>query len=545
MKKLLGWFRGGGDPSPGRKRVSIRTCVVSAGVAMMAMMVLQGFAWTQDKKDDKAATPAATTTSAPAPAPAAAPAQEASKEPAKLTPEQTKKKIDEMLATPKCMMDTMWTLLTGMLVFFMNLGFATVEAGMCRVKNAVNILSKNFIVFAASVAAYWFLGWGIMFGDGNPWVGTSGLLMVGGDDVSPLMNADYTAGGGVYGALSWTGIPLWTKFFFQLVFAGTAATIVSGAVAERIKYMSFIIFTFFMGMVIYPVVGHWIWGGGFLSSKGFVDFAGSTQVHSIGGWAALVGAWMLGPRIGKYSADGKVNPIPGHSMMAATIGTFVLWFGWFGFNPGSTMGMDAVAIGEIAMTTNTAAAFATLTATATCWIMMGKPDLGMTLNGCLAGLVAITAPCAFVSVGASVIIGSIAGVLVVLAVQFFDKIKIDDPVGATSVHLANGVFGTICVGLFSTADRITRSGNGAILEGQKTNPNYGAGLFYGGGFTQLGPQLMGVVMVAAYVAVASFIFWSICKATVGMRVPAEEETNGLDIGEHGMEAYSGFTIQNK
>jgi Amt family ammonium transporter len=293
-------------------------------------------------------------------------------------------------------------------------------------------------------------------------------------------------------------------------------------------------------------VGHWIWGGGFLSGKGFVDFAGSTQVHSIGGWAALVGAWMLGPRIGKYSADGKVNPIPGHSMMAATIGCFVLWFGWFGFNPGSTMGMDAVAIGEIAMTTNTAAAFATLTATATCWIIMGKPDLGMTLNGCLAGLVAITAPCAFVSVGSSVIIGSIAGVLVVFAVMFFDKIKIDDPVGATSVHLVNGVFGTICVGLFSTADRIgPRTGNGAIMEALKTNPNAGAGLFMGGGFGQLGVQLMGVAMVAVYVAVASFIFWSICKATVGMRVPAEEETQGLDIGEHGMEAYSGFTIQNK
>jgi ammonium transporter, Amt family len=538
MKKLLAkWFRGGGaNPSfkdPGRKRMSVRTCVTMAGVAMMAMIIAQGFSWAQEKKEE--AKPAA-----------AAPAQEASKEPAKLTKEQADKKIADMLQTPKCMLDTTWTLLTGMLVFFMNLGFATVEAGMCRVKNAVNILSKNFIVFAASVAAYWFLGWGIMFGDGNDWFGTSGLLMVGGADVSPLTGDDYKAAGGVYSALNWTGIPLWTKFFFQLVFAGTAATIVSGAVAERIKYGSFIIFTFFMGMVIYPVVGHWVWGGGFLSSKGFVDFAGSTQVHSIGGWAALVGAWMLGPRIGKYSADGKVNPIPGHSLMAATIGTFVLWFGWFGFNPGSTMGLDAVAIGEIAMTTNTAAAFATLTATATCWIMMGKPDLGMTLNGCLAGLVAITAPCAFVSVGSSVIIGSIAGVLVVFAVMFFDKIKIDDPVGATSVHLVNGVFGTICVGLFSTADRIgPRTGNSAIMEALKTDPNAGAGLFMGGGFKQLSIQLMGVGMVAVYVAVASFIFWSICKATVGMRVPAEEEVQGLDIGEHGMECYSGFTTQNK
>jgi len=533
MKMLNKWFGGGGGTpapvDPARKK-SWRTAAVVAGVAMMGLMILQGFSWAQEKKEEpKPAAPAA------APAPAAASAQEASKERVKLTKEAGEKKIAELLTTPKCMLDTVWVLVTGMLVFFMNLGFATVESGMCRVKNAVNILSKNFIVFAASAAAYYFLGWGIMFGDGNDWVGTSGLLMVKGADFSPLSGDDYKDVGGVYSAISWTGIPLWSKFFFQLVFAGTAATIVSGAVAERIKYSSFIIFTFFMGMVIYPVVGHWVWGGGFLSAKGFVDFAGSTQVHSIGGWAALIGAWMLGPRIGKYSADGKVNPIPGHSLMAATIGTFVLWFGWFGFNPGSTMGLDPVAMGEIMVTTNTAAAFATLTSTAACWILMGKPDLGMTLNGCLAGLVAITASCAFVTVEASVIIGSIAGVLVVFAVMFFDKIKIDDPVGATSVHLANGVFGTICVGLFSTPDRIGRSGNtGAV-----------AGLFYGGGFKQLGVQLMGVGMVAVYVIIASFIFWSICKATVGMRVSAEEETQGLDIGEHGMECYSGFTTQNK
>jgi Amt family ammonium transporter len=350
---------------------------------------------------------------------------------------------------------------------------------------------------------------------------------------------------GDYDAINWTGVPLWTKFFFQLVFAGTAATIVSGAVAERIKYPAFIVFTFFMGMFIYPIVGHWIWGGGWAATLGFRDFAGSTQVHSIGGWAALAGVIMLGPRIGKYGADGKVNPIPGHSMALGLIGTFVLWFGWFGFNPGSTMALDAMAIGEIAMTTNMAACAAALTATAACWILMGKPDLGMTLNGCLAGLVAITAPCAFVSVGVSVIIGAIAGVLVVLSVIMFDKLKLDDPVGALSVHLVNGVFGTICVGLFSTADRIGRSGNTTILEAQKSDPNAGAGLFFGGGFGQLGVQLMGVAMVAVYVAVASFIFWSICKATVGMRVPADEETQGLDIGEHGMEAYSGFTVQNK
>jgi Amt family ammonium transporter len=383
--------------------------------------------------------------------------------------------------------------------------------------------------------AFWFLGWGLMFGDGNPWVGTSGLFCVSGADASPLTGDDYKNAGGVYSAISWSGTPLWTKFFFQLVFCGTAATIVSGAVAERIKYGSFILFTLFMGMVIYPVVGHWIWGGGWASGMGMVDFAGSTQVHSIGGWAALAGVLMLGPRIGKYGPDGRVNPIPGHSMSLATIGCFILWFGWFGFNPGSTMGVDPEAIGEIAMTTNMAAAAATMTATLTSWFLMGKPDLGMTLNGALAGLVAITAPCAFVTVGASVVIGAIAGVLVVVSVIFFDKIKVDDPVGALSVHLVNGVFGTLCVGLFATPDRIGRSGNSAAT----------AGLFYGGGFAQLGKQLAAIGATAAYVLVASFIFWGIIRATVGMRVSAEEEVQGLDIGEHGQEAYPGFQMVQK
>jgi Amt family ammonium transporter len=444
-------------------------------------------------------------------------------------------KIKEALGSQKVMADTVWTLIAGMLVFFMNLGFACVETGLCRAKNAVNILSKNFIVIAASSLAFWFLGWGLMFGDGNPWVGTSGLFCVSGADASPLTGDDYKNAGGVYSAISWSGTPLWTKFFFQLVFCGTAATIVSGAVAERIKYGSFILFTLFMGMVIYPVVGHWIWGGGWASGMGMVDFAGSTQVHSIGGWAALAGVLMLGPRIGKYGPDGRVNPIPGHSMSLATIGCFILWFGWFGFNPGSTMGVDPEAIGEIAMTTNMAAAAAAMTATLTSWFLMGKPDLGMTLNGALAGLVAITAPCAFVTVGASVVIGAIAGVLVVVSVIFFDKIKVDDPVGALSVHLVNGVFGTLCVGLFATPDRIGRSGNSAAT----------AGLFYGGGFAQLGKQLAAIGATAAYVLVASFIFWGIIRATVGMRVSAEEEVQGLDIGEHGQEAYPGFQMVQK
>jgi Amt family ammonium transporter len=435
--------------------------------------------------------------------------------------------------------DTVWVLVTGMLVFFMNLGFACVESGMCRAKNCVNILSKNFIVFAVTSVAFWLLGWGIMFGDGNGWVGEKGLFAVSGADNSPaLSNADPALNKyeGVYSGIAWTGVPLWAKFFFQLVFAGTAATIVSGAVAERIKYQSFIVFSVFMAIVIYPVVGHWIWGGGWLAAdKNFLDFAGSTQVHSIGGWAALIGVLILGPRIGKYGSDGKVNAIPGHNMTAATIGCLILWLGWFGFNPGSTMAADPGFIADVCVVTNTGGAVATLTATATAWLMLGKPDIGMTLNGCLAGLVAVTAPCAWISVTSGAIIGAIAGVLVVLAVIGFDRIKIDDPVGATSVHLVNGVFGTLCIGLFAEPE---------IMKSRGLDPSkFKGGLFFGGGMDQLIAQLTGIVATAVYVMLASAICWAIIKAMMGMRVSAEEEIEGLDIGEHGNEAYHGFVIQ--
>ncbi|HUY93361.1 MAG TPA: ammonium transporter [Pirellulales bacterium] len=426
--------------------------------------------------------------------------------------------------------DTLWVLIAAMLVFFMNLGFGCVESGFCRQKNCVNILSKNFIVFAVTTIGFWLLGWGLMFGsdDGHGLVGTKGLWMLSGEDSSPLTGDAYK---GVYGALNWTGVPLLAKFFFQLVFAGTAATIVSGAVAERIKYHSFILFSFIMAIAIYPVVGHWIWGGGWLQQRGFLDFAGSTQVHSIGGWAALAGILILGPRIGKYTSDGKVHAIPGHNLTVATIGCFVLWFGWFGFNPGSTMAADPGAIAEIAVTTNLAAAAATLTATATAWMLLGKPDLGMTLNGCLAGLVAITAPCAFVTPAVSVLIGAVAGVLVVMGVMFFDRLKIDDPVGATSVHLLNGVFGTICVGLFATGDRLIRAGNPAAKPGL---------LVKDGSADQLITQLIGVGACAGYVLAVALVAWVILKATIGIRVSPEEEREGLDYGEHGNEAYHGF-----
>jgi len=422
----------------------------------------------------------------------------------------------------KIIVDTIWVLITAKMVFFMNLGFAMVESGFARGKNCVNILSKNFIVFAVSSLGFLFLGWGLMFGDGNPFIGLKGLWFLSGTDNSPATGQAYQ---GVYSAISWTGVPLMAKFFFQLVFCGTAATIVSGAVAERIKYKSFILFSFIMTMLIYPVVGHWVWGGGWLAQKGMFDFAGSTVVHSVGGWAALAGVLLLGPRFGKYN-NGNVNPIPGHNLSLATLGTFVLWFGWFGFNPGSTMTADPMAISHVAVTTNTAAAAAIMSSTLISWIILGKPDLGMTLNGCLAGLVAITASCAFVSIGSSLIIGAIAGILVVLAVIGFDKLKIDDPVGALSVHLVNGVFGTLCVGLFSQ-DKLTGTATGN-------------GLFFGGDTKLLFAQLLGIAAAGAYTFIASLIAWGALKAIMGIRVSLQEEIEGLDIGEHGNSAYPEF-----
>lgn len=411
--------------------------------------------------------------------------------------------------------DTMWVFLTAILVFFMNLGFAAVEAGFARSKNTVNILSKNFIVFAVSSLGFLIIGWGLMFGGDNPLIGTQHLFILGDSDLS------------YYKDTLTSNVPFWGKFFFQLVFCGTAATIVSGAVAERVKYISFIIFSFILTLFIYPIVGHWVWGGGWLADLGFMDFAGDTVVHSVGGWAALAGALILGPRIEKYGKDGKVNAIPGHNMSLAVIGLFVLWLGWFGFNPGSTMSFQNPSdVMHILMTTNTAAIAAILTSTITSWIFIGKPDLGMTINGCLAGLVGITGSCAYVSISASLIIGAIAGVIVVFAVMFFDRIKVDDPVGATSVHLGCGVFGTICVGLFAKEGVTTLSTQN--------------GLFYGGGFKLLGIQLLGIIAVGVFVFAASLLVWFIIKKTIGIRVSREEEIAGLDIGEHGNIAYPDF-----
>lgn len=413
--------------------------------------------------------------------------------------------------------DTFWVFLAAILVFFMNLGFAAVEAGFARSKNTVNILSKNFIVFAVSSIGYLLLGWGLMFGGDNPFIGTKSLFILGSSDNS------------FYDNTLTSSVPFWGKVFFQMVFCGTAATIVSGAVAERIKYVSFIIFSFVLTIIIYPIIGHWIWGGGWLARLGFQDFAGDTVVHSVGGWAALSGALILGPRIGKYGKDGKPRAIPGHNMSLAVIGLFVLWLGWFGFNPGSTMSFQNPSdVMHILFTTNASAVAAVLTSTITSWIVIGKPDLGMTVNGCLAGLVGITASCAYVSIPVSLLIGAIAGVIVVLLVGFFDRLGIDDPVGATSVHLGCGVFGTICVGLFAK-------------EGV-TSLSTVNGLIYGGGAKLLGTELLGIVAVGAFVFAAASLTWFVLKKTIGIRVTAKEEIAGLDIGEHGNIAYPDFAL---
>jgi len=415
------------------------------------------------------------------------------------------------------LVDTLWVVFAALLVFFMNLGFASVESGFARSKNTVNILSKNFIVFAVSSLGFMLLGWGLMFGGDNPLVGTQNLFILGGSSLD------------FYKDTLTSTVPFWGKFFFQLVFCGTAATIVSGAVAERVKYLAFIVFSFILTLIIYPIVGHWIWGGGWLSNLGFMDFAGDTVVHSVGGWAALSGAIMLGPRYGKYDENGKPKAIPGHSMSLAVIGLFILWLGWFGFNPGSTMSFQNPGdVVHIVMTTNTAAIAAVLTATATSWIFIGKPDLGMTVNGCLAGLVGITGSCAYVSVASSLIIGALAGVIVVFSILFFDRIKVDDPVGAASVHLVCGVFGTLCVGLFAQ-------------EGV-TSLSTVNGLFFGGGLSLLGVEILGVIAVGAFVFISSTLVWVLIKQTIGIRVSLEEEIKGLDIGEHGNSAYPDFAL---
>jgi ammonium transporter, Amt family len=403
--------------------------------------------------------------------------------------------------------DTVWTLLAAFLVFFMQAGFAMVETGFTRAKNACNIMMKNLMDFSVGSIAFWAVGFGIMFG-------TSAFGLFGKNGFF-LSSADPSTAEGLWQFAYW---------IFQAVFAATAATIVSGAMAERTKFSSYLIYSVFITALIYPIVGHWIWGGGWLSARGMIDFAGSTVVHSTGGWAALAGAILLGPRLGKYNSDGTSNAIPGHNIPLAALGVFILWFGWFGFNAGSTTSGTDLSIATIAVTTNLAAAAGSITAMILVWIQFGKPDISMSLNGALAGLVGITAGCANVSPASAIMIGGIAGILVVVSVEFIDKVlKIDDPVGAVSVHGVCGAWGTLAVGLFA-------------------EEKFGGvnGLLHGGGMTQFLTQLTGVLSVFAWVFGVAFTVFYIIKATVGLRASDEEQLKGLDIGEHGMEAYSGF-----
>lgn len=400
-------------------------------------------------------------------------------------------------------LDTIWTLLGAALVFFMQAGFAMVETGFTRAKNAGNIIMKNLMDFAIGTVVFWFIGFGIMFaGDGS---------FIGGLDF--FIRGDYSS-----------SIPTSAFVIFQTVFCATSATIVSGAMAERTKFSAYCVYSLIISALIYPISGHWIWGGGFLSQMGFHDFAGSTAVHMVGGVAALVGAKILGPRIGKYSKDGKARAIPGHSLTLGALGVFILWFAWFGFNGCSTVSMTGdssiLTASSVFVTTNIAAATATVAVMLITWVRYKKPDVSLTLNGSLAGLVAITAGCDVVSPVGAFFIGLFAGFAVVFAVEFIEKkLKIDDPVGAIAVHGVCGALGTILTGLFALDD----------------------GLFYGGGFKFLGTQILGVLCVIAWVVVTMTIIFLIIKKTIGLRVSAEEELEGLDKKEHGLEScYADF-----
>ena len=407
--------------------------------------------------------------------------------------------------------NNLWLLIATILVIFMNAGFAMVEAGMCRSKNAVNILAKNLFVFALAVTSYWFIGYSLMYGGSV----ADGWLYFGGLFFDPTVTADMVTDAGL--------VPT-VDFLFQSAFAGTAATIVSGLVAERVKFGEFVVFAIVLTAFIYPIAGSWKWNGGWLDSLGFVDFAGSSIVHSVGAWAGLVGAMLLGPRIGKYS-DGKPQAMPGHNMAIATLGALILWIGWYGFNPGSQLVMDQW-VPYVAVTTTLAAAAGAIGATIVSTLTSGKPDLTMIINGILAGLVSITAGCGDMTLAGAWFAGLVGGIIVVFSVAALDAAEIDDPVGAFSVHGVCGVWGTLVIGLWGTAVQ----GDGA-----------GMGLFNGGGINLLLVQALGAAAYAIWTLVTCWIAWSIIGGLFGgIRVSEEEETQGLDISEHGMESYPDF-----
>jgi Amt family ammonium transporter len=406
-------------------------------------------------------------------------------------------------------LNTVWVLLAAFLVFFMQAGFGMVEAGFIRAKNTSNILTKNFLDFCMASLGFFMFGYAIMFGTGNDFLGLSGWFMIDAQSAS-------------------SDVPLFAYWLFQAAFCGAAATIVAGGMAERMKFPAYLIYSFIISAFIYPLVGHWIWGEGWLSDMGFRDFAGSTVVHTVGGMAALIGTIILKPRIGKYRKDGSANLIAGHNIPLASLGVFILWFGWFGFNAGSTISVDPSGelISRIAMNTSIAAAAGGISALATVWLKVKKADLSMTMNGALAGLVAITAPCAYVDPWAAIIIGFIGGIIVVSGAFLLDKIHVDDPVGAVPVHGLCGIWGTLAVGIF----------------GQEVLGLPNEGLIYGGGLAQLGIQLLGSLTTALFIIAAMGLVFKLIDLTIGLRVSREEEYRGLDIGEHGMQSYSGFQI---
>ena len=393
----------------------------------------------------------------------------------------------------------LWVLLSGILVFFMQAGFTLVESGFTRSKNAVNISMKNILDISVGTLSYWFIGYGLMYGSSNGWIATSDIFFNPGDGPHDV--------------------------FFQTVFCATAATIVSGAIAGRTKYSTYVLFTIFLTAIIYPISGGWQWNGdGWLANLGFIDFAGSSIVHSVGGWAALVGAWMVGPRLGKY-VDGKSNVIPGHNLLLGALGVFILWLGWFGFNGGSQLawgGDDSIAASAVVMVTNIAAAAGAVGAMTVTWIKDGKPNLGMTLNGAIAGLVAITAGCGNMTFGGGFLAGLVGGIIVVFSIEFIDKVlKIDDAVGAASAHGVVGAWGTLVIGLWGV------------------DGDAGIGLFNGGGASQFGIQAIGVLAYGVWATVAALIGFGILKATIGLRVSEEVEIKGLDQTEHGIGGFEG------
>jgi Amt family ammonium transporter len=405
-------------------------------------------------------------------------------------------------------LDTLWILLAAFLVFFMQAGFGMVEAGLVRTKNAANIIMKNLLDFCFAVLGYFMFGYAIMYGAGGSIIGTEGWFLVGASSAVD-------------------GVPLEAVWLFQAVFAGTAATIVAGAVAERMKFVAYLGYAFLLSAFIYPVVGHWVWGGGWLAELNFHDFAGSTVVHGVGGISALVGAWLLGPRFGRFGTDGSPHVIAGHNMPLVGMGVFILWFGWFGFNAGSTLGFgEPELVARVAINTTLAPSTGAIAAMFTAWVWWGKPDLTISLNGALAGLVGITAPCAVVSPAAALCIGLLAGILVVFGIDWLNRIHVDDPVGAVSVHGLCGIWGTLAVGLFGQA----------VLGAPQD------GLLYGGGFGQLGIQCLGVVACFLFAGVAMYVVFKFIDVTMGLRVSHQTELRGLDLDEHGMESYAGFQI---